>query len=45
MSDIVLQGVSKRYGAVRAVDAVSVRADAGKFLVARAVRSTPSGHS
>jgi sn-glycerol 3-phosphate transport system ATP-binding protein len=33
MSDIVLQGVSKRYGAVRAVDGVSLRADAGKFLV------------
>jgi sn-glycerol 3-phosphate transport system ATP-binding protein len=33
MSDIVLQGVSKRYGAVRAVDGVSLRAEAGKFLV------------
>ena len=33
MSDIVLQGVSKRYGAVRAVDAVSLRAEAGRFLV------------
>jgi sn-glycerol 3-phosphate transport system ATP-binding protein len=33
MSDIVLQAVSKRYGAVRAVDGVSLRAEAGKFLV------------
>jgi sn-glycerol 3-phosphate transport system ATP-binding protein len=33
MSDIALEGVSKRYGAVRAVDGVSLRAEAGKFLV------------
>jgi sn-glycerol 3-phosphate transport system ATP-binding protein len=33
MSDIVLEGVSKRYGSVRAVDGVSLRADEGKFLV------------
>ena len=33
MSDIVLEAVSKRYGAVRAVDRVSLRADSGKFLV------------
>jgi sn-glycerol 3-phosphate transport system ATP-binding protein len=33
MSEIILQAVSKRYGAVRAVDDVSFRADAGKFLV------------
>jgi sn-glycerol 3-phosphate transport system ATP-binding protein len=33
MSEIVLDGVSKRYGTVRAVDGVSLRADAGKFLV------------
>jgi sn-glycerol 3-phosphate transport system ATP-binding protein len=33
MSEIVLEGVSKHYGAVRAVDNVSLRADAGKFLV------------
>ena len=33
MSDIVLEGVSKRYGAVRAVDGVSLRAEAGRFLV------------
>jgi len=33
MSEIVLEGVSKRYGAVRAVDGVSFRAEAAKFLV------------
>jgi len=33
MSEIVLESVSKRYGAVRAVDGVSLRAEAGKFLV------------
>ncbi|MEX2240513.1 MAG: ABC transporter ATP-binding protein [Burkholderiales bacterium] len=33
MSEIVLEGVSKHYGAVRAVDGVSFRAAAGKFLV------------
>jgi len=33
MSEIVLERVSKRYGAVRAVDAVSLRAESGKFLV------------
>ena len=33
LSDIVLEGVSKRYGAVRAVDGVSLRAESGKFLV------------
>jgi sn-glycerol 3-phosphate transport system ATP-binding protein len=33
MSDIVLEQVSKRYGAVRAVDGVSFRAESGKFLV------------
>jgi len=33
MSDIVLEGVSKRYGAVRAVDGLSLRAEAGRFLV------------
>src|SRR3970040_397367 len=33
MSEIALEGVSKRYGAVRAVDDVSFRAEAGKFLV------------
>ena len=33
MSEIVLEGVSKRYGAVRAVDGVSLRAESGKFLV------------
>jgi sn-glycerol 3-phosphate transport system ATP-binding protein len=33
MSEIALEGVSKRYGAVRAVDGVSFRAAAGKFLV------------
>jgi sn-glycerol 3-phosphate transport system ATP-binding protein len=33
MSEIVLDGVSKHYGAVRAVDGVSLRADSGKFLV------------
>ena len=33
MSEIVLEGVSKRYGAVRAVDGVSFRAAAGQFLV------------
>jgi sn-glycerol 3-phosphate transport system ATP-binding protein len=33
MSDIVLEGVSRHYGTVRAVDGVSLRAEAGKFLV------------
>jgi sn-glycerol 3-phosphate transport system ATP-binding protein len=33
MSEIVLEAVSKHYGAVRAVDGVSFRAAAGKFLV------------
>ncbi len=33
MSEIVLEAVSKHYGAVRAVDGVSLRAEAGKFLV------------
>ncbi|MEX0638495.1 MAG: ABC transporter ATP-binding protein, partial [Burkholderiales bacterium] len=33
MSEIALQEVSKHYGAVRAVDGVSFRAAAGKFLV------------
>ncbi len=33
MSEIVLERVSKRYGGVRAVDSVSLRADAGKLLV------------
>ena len=33
MSEIVLEAVSKHYGAVRAVDDVSLRAEAGKFLV------------
>jgi sn-glycerol 3-phosphate transport system ATP-binding protein len=33
MSEIVLEGVAKRYGAVRAVDGVSFRAEEGKFLV------------
>jgi sn-glycerol 3-phosphate transport system ATP-binding protein len=33
MSEIVLDAVSKHYGAVRAVDGVSFRAAAGKFLV------------
>jgi sn-glycerol 3-phosphate transport system ATP-binding protein len=33
MSEIVLEGVAKRYGAVRAVDGVSFRADEGRFLV------------
>src|SRR5512139_3344605 len=33
MSEIALEGVSKRYGAVRAVDGVSLRAESGEFLV------------
>jgi len=33
MSEIVLESVSKHYGAVRAVDEVSLRAEAGRFLV------------
>jgi sn-glycerol 3-phosphate transport system ATP-binding protein len=33
MSEILLEQVSKHYGAVRAVDGVSFRAAAGKFLV------------
>src|SRR3989337_1247342 len=33
MSEIVLEGVSKHYGAVRAVDGVSFRAAASRFLV------------
>jgi ABC-type sugar transport system ATPase subunit len=32
MSEIVLEGVSKHYGAVRAVDRIGFRAAAGKFL-------------
>jgi sn-glycerol 3-phosphate transport system ATP-binding protein len=33
MTEIVLEGVSKHYGAVRAVDGVSFHAASGKFLV------------
>ena len=33
MSEIVLEAVSKHYGAVRAVDDVSLRAEEGRFLV------------
>ena len=33
MSEIVLESVSKHYGKVRAVDDVSLRAEAGRFLV------------
>ncbi|MGE0875399.1 MAG: ABC transporter ATP-binding protein [Burkholderiales bacterium] len=33
MSEIVLESVSKHYGVVRAVDDVSLRAEAGRFLV------------
>ena len=33
MSEIVLDKVSKRFGQVRAVDAMSFRAEAGKFVV------------
>jgi len=33
MSEIVLDKVSKRFGPVRAVDAMSFRAAAGKFVV------------
>ena len=33
MSDIVLEGVSKLYGTVRAVEGVSLRAESGRFLV------------
>lgn len=33
MSEIVLQRASKRYGSVRAVDGVRLRAESGKFLV------------
>jgi sn-glycerol 3-phosphate transport system ATP-binding protein len=33
MSEIVLEAVSKHYGAVRAVDDISLRAEAGGFLV------------
>ena len=33
MSEIVLENVSKRYGAVRAVDGVSLCAESGRFLV------------
>jgi sn-glycerol 3-phosphate transport system ATP-binding protein len=33
VSGIALEGVTKRFGAVKAVDGVSLRADAGKFLV------------
>ena len=33
MSEIALEGVSRHYGAVRAVDDVTLRAEAGKFLV------------
>ncbi len=33
MSEIVLEGVSKRFGGVAAVDGVSFRAEKGKFVV------------
>jgi sn-glycerol 3-phosphate transport system ATP-binding protein len=33
MSEIVLDGISRHYGSVRAVDQVSLRAEAGRFLV------------
>ena len=33
MSEIVLDKVSKRFGGVQAVDAVSFRAEKGKFVV------------
>ncbi len=33
MTDIALEAVSKRYGAVRAVERVSMRAESGRFLV------------
>ena len=33
MSEIVLENLSKRYGAVRAVDGVSLCAESGRFLV------------
>ncbi len=33
MSEIILEAVSKHYGAVRAVDDITFRAEAGKFLV------------
>ena len=33
MSEIVLEGVTKHFGAVKAVDAVSFRAEKGKFVV------------
>ena len=33
MSEIVLEAVAKHYGAVRAVDDVSLRAEEGRFLV------------
>jgi sn-glycerol 3-phosphate transport system ATP-binding protein len=33
MTEIVLDGVSKRFGAVRAVDGVNLRAESGRFLV------------
>jgi ABC-type sugar transport system ATPase subunit len=33
VSEIVLEKVAKRFGKVAAVDGVSLRADAGKFLV------------
>ena len=33
MSEIVLEGVTKRFGGVKAVDGVSFRAEKGKFVV------------
>jgi len=33
VSEITLESVSKRFGAVKAVDAISFRAEKGKFVV------------
>jgi sn-glycerol 3-phosphate transport system ATP-binding protein len=33
MAEIILEGIAKHYGAVKAVDGISLRAEAGKFLV------------
>ena len=33
LSEIVLEGVTKRFGGVTAVDAVSLRAEKGRFMV------------
>src|SRR3954462_11609500 len=33
MSEIVLEGVTKRFGALAAVDGVSLRAESGRFVV------------